>query len=76
MREGLADATVFMTSRPIRFIRQVIGNGQLGSVRSSFMASVCPDILPGIIRGGWSNTSFIKHHLKIHEPSMCYEYSH
>ena len=40
MREGLADATVFMTSRPIRFIRQVIGNGQLGSVRSSFMASV------------------------------------
>ena len=30
MREGLADVLVCMTSRPIRFIRLVIGNGQLG----------------------------------------------
>ena len=27
------------------------------------MAFVCPDILPGTIRGGWSNT-YIKHSLE------------
>ena len=58
MREGLRDVMVFMTSRPIRFIRQVIGNGQLG-FSEEFFYGLCPDILPGI----YNQRRLVKHFL-------------
>ena len=51
----------FMTSQAIRF--KASHRKWSIRVQGRFMAFVCPDIMPGTIRGGWSNT-YIKHSLE------------